>query len=132
MTTSIFRFLLAISLAGAMSGCSSINWERDYKTGLQRVGSERRRALVEFVTAMNAESREMDEVFEDPEVQRLMQNFIPIRVDAIMDKQLADQYGVQTLPAFYIIRADYTVAGVAAGKMDADKFRAFLIKHTFD
>ena len=45
---------------------------------------------------------------------------------------MADQFGVQTVPTFVVIRGDLTVAGSVVGKMDADKFRGFLIKHMFD
>ncbi len=126
------RFRILLIALPALAGCSPITWERDYQKGLQKAVQERRRALIEFMSLWNPESREMEDVFAEPEIQRLMEHYVPIKVDTVMNKTLADQYGVQTLPAFFIIRPDLTVAGGAAGKMDLDRFRVFLIKHSFD
>ena len=121
-----------MTILPTLSGCSSVAWERNYQAGLQQAVQQRRRALIQFMSAWNAETHEMEEVFADPKVQHLIANFVPIRVDAVMDKTLADQYGVQALPTFFVVRPDLTVAGTAVGRMDADRFRMFLIKHTFD
>lgn len=61
-----------------------------------------------------------------------MERFVAIRMDAVMDKTLADQLGVTTVPTFFVLRPDMTVAGSAAGVMTVDQFRGFLIKHSFD
>jgi thiol:disulfide interchange protein len=125
--------IAAIALIGSSAGCSPVRWERNYQTGVQRAAQLGRRALVQFHSHMNPACREMDEeAFADPDVQRMLQNFVCIRVDDVMDRKLAEQFGVQVLPSFYVIRPDMTLAGSQAGKLDAEKFRIFLIKHTFD
>ena len=114
------------------SGCSPIHWERDYDAGLKRAARQRRRALVQFYSAVNTDCLEMDRKVSDPDVQELMHNFIAIRLDSVLNKQLAKQFNVQTVPTFFVIRPDRQIAGSASGKMDAEKFRIFLIKHSYN
>src|ERR1044071_5357491 len=90
---------LAFLLAG-LTGCSGIPWENDYAAGIQRAAQLRRRALIQFCNAMSPECRQMGgEDMHDPDVQRLMANFVPIRVDTAMNKQLTDEFGVQRVPS---------------------------------
>ncbi len=115
------------------SGCSPIHWERGYDSGLKRAARQRRRALVQFYSAVNTDCLEMDrKVFSDPDVQELMHNFIAIRLDSVLNKKLAKQFNVQTVPTFFVIRPDRQIAGSMSGKMDAEKFRIFLIKHSYN
>ena len=55
-----------------VSGCSYVQWERDYNTGLKKAAEQRRRAVIQFYS-MNKDCYEMDrEVFSDSDVQELM------------------------------------------------------------
>src|SRR5687767_4121181 len=110
---------VAFALIGIAGGCSPVRWERSYEAGIQQSVQSGRRALVQFHSHMNSDCREMDdEAFADPDVQRTLQNFVCIRVDDVLDRKLAQQFGVQVLPSFYIIRPDMTVAGQQSGKLD--------------
>ena len=125
--------LLAMLTVTLGSGCSPIRWEHSYETGLKRAARQRRRALVQFYSTVNADCLEMDrKVFSDPDVQELMHNFIAIRLDSVLNKQLAQQFNVQTVPTFIIIRPDRQIAGSTSGAMDAEKFRIFLIKYSYN
>jgi thioredoxin-like negative regulator of GroEL len=133
MTGRIFinRLLASALIAPLLGGCGNAVWN-DYRSGIDRVQQERRRGLVTFTAGWSADSREMDSILVEPEVQKLLNHFVVIRVDAVIEKSIADQYGVQTVPSYVVIRPDLTIAGGAAGKMDSDRFRGFLIKHSFD
>jgi len=125
--------LLAILSVALGSGCSSIHWERSYEAGLERAARQRRRALVQFYSAVDPDCLEMDrKVFSDPDVQDLMHNFIAIRLDSVLNRQLATYFNVQTIPTFFIIRPDRQIAGSESGAMDAEKFRIFLIKYSYN
>ena len=122
-----------VVLAALAGGCSPIRWERSYETGIKRAADLNRRALVQFHSHWSPACREMDqEAFAEPEVQKLMQRFVCIQVDDVLDRKLSEQFGVQIIPSFYIIRPDMSVAGSQTGKLDAQKFRGFLIKHSYD
>ncbi len=114
-------------------GCSSIIWETDLETGMARAQREGRRALVQFHTLANPDCTAMEhEVFADEEVQKLMARFVPIRLDAVLNQKLAQQFNVEVVPAFLIVRPDRQLAGIYSGRMSAEKFRLFLIRHGYN
>lgn len=120
---------LACLLVASAAGCGGINWERDYQAGIQKAARNRKRALIEFTTMFGEGVSQMDsEVFSDPDVQEMMQKFVPIRLDIGLNRRLAERFGVQKTPAFVIVRPDMTVAGMHQGTLKADEFRHFLIK----
>jgi thiol:disulfide interchange protein len=109
-----------------------VAWESSVEKGMNRAAAEQRPALLEFHSAWNEGCRKMDfEVFPDEEVQASLQDYVPIRLDYHLNRDLADQMGVQTLPAFFVFRADGSLAGSHQGVMDADKFSYFLIRYRF-
>lgn len=125
--------LLAAMIVGCASGCSSIQWERSFEAGLKRAATQRRRALVQFYSAVDGDCMEMDrKVFSDSDVQDLMHNFVAIRLDSVLNRKLTEQFNVQTVPTFFVIRPDGQVAGSTSGVMDTEKFRIFLIKYSYN
>lgn len=113
------------------TGCGSVKWESNMQKGLQRAMVTNNRALVMFYSPLSEESKNMEEVFEDPEVQQVMGNFILIRQDAGLNKARADEFGVSVLPTFVIMRPSRNgmrVVDQRAGQLDATTFRYFLIK----
>jgi hypothetical protein len=117
----------------AGSGCTGVNWEHNQQAGLRKAVNNRQRALVEFVSGFDADTNRMhSEVFSDPDVVRLMQRFVAIRLDAGMNKRFAEQLGVSQTPAFFVVRPDMTVSGSYQGTMKADQFRLFLIRNSLN
>ena len=113
-------------------GCSPVSWEHSFKSGLARAAEEQRPALVMFDALFNRDCGEMDrEVFSDPEVRAKLEGFVRIRLNYSLNRKLADQFGVEVLPTFYVLRCDGSMAGSQAGKMDVDKFNFFLIKYRY-
>jgi len=125
--------MLASLSWGLVAGCGPVNWEYDQQKGLQKAVQARQRAVIEFVSGLDQGANQMDdEVFSDVEVQKLMQRFVPIRLDVGMNRQLAEQFGVQKTPTFVVVRPDLTVAGSCLGPMPADQFRRFLIRNSLN
>jgi len=124
---------LATLFVALSSGCGWVQWERSFETGMKRAATQRRRAVVQFYSAINGDCLEMDRnVFTDPEVQDLMRNFVAIRLDSVLNNNLAQNFNVQTVPTFFVIRPDGQIAGSASGLMEAEKFRIFLIKYSYN
>ncbi len=114
-------------------GCNAIIWETDLETGMARARQEGRRALVQFHTLASPDCRAMEhEVFADQEVQELMARFVPIRLDAVLNQKLAQQFNVEVVPTFLIVRPDRQLAGIHNGRMSAENFRLFLIRHGYN
>jgi thioredoxin-related protein len=119
-------------LAVALVGCGPTRWEMTLERGLTRAAKEQRPALVMFASAMSADCIAMDrDVFPDPQVQKAMETFVPVRLDFLMNRKLAEQLGVTTVPTFLVFRPDRSVAGMAEGKMDVARFGVFLIKYRY-
>ena len=114
-------------------GCGPIQWETSYDKGMRQAMDQRRRVLVEFVSRVSPDCADMDmSVFSDADVQKLMQKFVAIRLDTVFDKELAKYFNVQATPSFFVIRPDGQIVGSHSGKLDAEKFRIFLIKSSYN
>lgn len=126
-------FLWLAGFAACLVGCSPIGWEWSYERGMRRAQREQRRALVQFHSPTDEACRTMaKEVFADPEVVKLMQRYVPIRVDAGVHQELAERYGVEFLPAFFVVRPDITIAASHEGAMTTDEFTIFLISKMYE
>lgn len=125
--------LLLLAATAASSGCVGVNWELSQQAGLRKAVQNNQRAMIEFVSGFDAETGRMhDEVFTDPDVIRLMQRFVAIRLDAGLNKQFAEQLGVTQTPAFFVVRPDMTISGSYQGIMKKEQFRLFLIRNTLN
>lgn len=114
-------------------GCGGVAWEHGWENGLRRAAETGRRAVVQFYLVSDADCRKMDaEVFNDPQVQRLLERFVPVRLDAWVHRSLMNQYDLKDVPGFVVLRPDGELAGSTTGPLDAERFRSFLIKHSFN
>ncbi|MHC4441355.1 MAG: thioredoxin family protein [Planctomycetota bacterium] len=133
-TRSIRSVVIAIgALISLLAGCSTIQWEHDYKKGVRRAAQLRKRVLVQFHSNVNPDCIEMDrKVFTDPEVQKLMGEYVAVRLDYLLNKKLADDLDVQIVPTFLVLRHDGAIVGSHVGKMNETKFKYFLIKQRYN
>jgi thioredoxin-related protein len=127
----VWRLALAAGVL-ALTGCGQVRWEMSLEKGLKRAASEQRPALVMFASAMSLDCMAMDrDVFPDPQVQKALQPFVPVRLDFLINRKLAKDLGVTAVPTFIIFRPDRSVAGTREGKMDVAAFGVFLIKYRY-
>ena len=132
-TPVVLRWLLLVFPAVLCGGCGSVPWRYDFDGALRLAAEKRRRALVVFTAADNADSREMDfKTFSDSKVQEMMREFVPVRLDYYFNRARADKLGVASPPSFVVVRPDGSVAGMESGKLDPEDFRIFLIKNRFN
>lgn len=120
-------------LAACCAGCGDINWERDYDKGIQRALHQQRRVLVQFYSPMCPDCRKMEkEVLSDPDVQRVIARYLPIRVDIMFNRKLAEQMNVVLTPTFVVMRPEMSGMNIVAtrsGYSEKEEFRLFLIKN---
>jgi hypothetical protein len=115
-----------------LAGCGPVQWEGNFEAGLSRAASEGRPAVVMFSSAFSPDCGEMDkDVFSDPEVEKVLDVYVPIRLEFVLHAKLAKELNVQTVPSFVVFRPDRSVAGVREGKMDVRSFTMFLIKSRY-
>jgi len=121
------------ALISLLAGCGTIHWEHDYKQAVMRAAQMKKRVLLQFHTAVNTDCMEMErKVFTDPEVQKLLGEYVAVRLDYLLNKRLADDLDVQIVPTFLILRHDGAIVGHHVGKMDQIQFKYFLIKHRYN
>lgn len=123
-------FSIALLTISVSSGCGRISWGMDYERALRTASEQRTRVLVAFHSMANADCRAMDtEAFSDAAVQKHIREYVPVRLDPIINWQLARKFGVDTVPAFFVVRPDGEVMGSRVGKMTAEQFDYFLIRN---
>jgi thiol:disulfide interchange protein len=123
---------MGVASLGLVAGCGSVRWERSLDAGLKRAANEQRPALVMFSSTFSRDCFEMDQnVFTDPQVEQTMAGFVPVRLDLVMNRKLAEELGVRSAPSFVVFRPDRSVAGFQEGKLDAARFGIFLIKYRY-
>jgi len=124
--------VLSISLLAmtASSGCGRVNWGMNYERALRTAAEQRTRVLVAFHSMTNADCRAMDaDAFSDAKVRKHIQQYVPVRLDPVINWQLAKRFGVETVPAFFVVRPDGEIMGSRVGKMTAEQFDYFLIRN---
>lgn len=129
------NLIVAAGLFGAAlaGGCGPVQWEYSYEKGMRQGMQQGRRVLLHFSSTVSMDCREMDaKVFADPDVQQLMQKFVAVRLDTVLHQGLAKQFNVQTVPTFFVLRPDGQIVGSHVGGLDAEKFRIFLIKYSYN
>jgi len=132
ITTKRMIRAVLLSAVACLVGCGPVRWESSLDAGLSKAANERRPALVMFSSVASPDCMEMDrDVFEDPDVQKVLQSFVPVRLEYVLHGKLAKELGVQTVPTFVVYRPDRTVAGVHEGRMDVRSFTVFLIKYRY-
>ena len=119
---------LGAVLLGA-GGCGSRLWSIDLPSGLRRAQKERKLVLIEFTQIGCVHTGRMHrEAFTDPDVTRLFQDFVPVRLDKITHAAEAQRWGLTRTPTYLIARPDGTLVSRFDGAMSADAFRRFLIR----
>ena len=129
----LIRSLVIVVSIPMLAGCGAIHWEYDYTKGVQRAAQMGKRVLLQFHSNVNADCMEMErEVFGKSEVQKLMGEYVAVRLDYLLNKKLADDLNVQVVPTFLVLRHDGVIVGSHVGKMNETKFKIFLIKYRFN
>lgn len=106
-------------------GCATVNWQSH--VDLQRAAALNQLVLIQFRTLTDPTCMDADyTLFSNPEVIKALKNFQCVRLDFLMNKKTADEWGVSAVPSYLILRPDGTLIDRRTGKMDPDEFRFFL------
>ena len=103
------KFLLVVSLmlTFLMARSQQVTWLHNFelaKTGAKNTG---KLMLVDFWATWCGPCKRMDaEVWSAPEAEALKTNFIPVKVDIDIERALAQQYGIRTIPHVVLMNGD--------------------------
>lgn len=108
----------------APAATSEIGWYRSFDEALAAAKEKELPIIVDFYTDWCGWCKRMDaSTFKDPEVVKLMNSYIPAKIDAEKDKQTAARYGVRSFPSFVLVNHDGTAITTLKGYREAAVFQ---------
>jgi len=116
----IFSIIIAFSSA-AMAANQDINWY-SYKNGMEKINNENKKGYIHFYTDWCTYCKLMNQkTFTDESVIAFLnENFVPIRVNAEEQRDVAKKYGVSKFPNNWFIGEDQAEIGKRPGFIPAD------------
>ncbi|MGB7786887.1 MAG: thioredoxin family protein [Salinimicrobium sp.] len=121
----ITLFLLLLSL-----NMSAGNWIHDLDEARKLSLGTNKLMLVDFWASWCGPCRKMDqESWSDPEVQKLMSNYIPVQVDIDNDRISATRYAVKAIPFVFIMDGNGEVVFKSMSYMPREEVLELLKKY---
>ena len=103
-----------------------VGWADDYAEAISTSAITGRSALLYFTSGGCPNCRKMDRVFADPEVVRSVQGFVPVRIDAWQERELANRFNVIGVPAYVVVDSGGRMIAHDIGYKPAHEFTRFL------
>lgn len=127
MTSFLLTLLLFSGLLISVSGQESL-WKDDYNQALNISKSQSKPVLIYFFSAKARACYQMNtQTFPDKDVQNLMKDFIPVRVDVSMDAQTPKKYSILKVPTVLLLEpSPGKELGRAIGFKPPEQFRKYL------
>ncbi len=107
LTIIVLCGLLSLCFTPAMAVKKEIHWQ-PYETGMKMIKDQNKKGFLHFYTDWCTYCKIMNkQTFVDPKlIDYLNDNFIPIRVNAEKQKDVAKKYGVTRFPNTWFIGED--------------------------
>ena len=101
----------------------AIEWIHDYSAGFDLARKENKPVLLAFHADWCPSCNQMKRTtYHDPEVIKTVAKFIPVMVDTDRQKDLADRYGIQGIPAYVVTDKSGAVVHRFAGPSPSAEF----------
>lgn len=111
--------ILSLLLLLSFSNLSASNWLTSMEDAQKLALATDKLIIVDFWASWCGPCKKMDmESWNTPEVQELLQNFVPLRLDIDKYKDISRQYGVKAIPYVFIVDANGEVLFDELGLMD--------------
>jgi thioredoxin-related protein len=106
---------------------SAVAWETNLQAAMRAAAAEKRPILINFSSPSCGYCRQMEaDVFPQPNVLSEIERFIPLKVNAQEQPELAATYGVEALPSFVVTDASGRPWGTFEGYHEPQEFIDFL------
>lgn len=117
--------LLGLTLAAVAQEPAKIKWRSDYDAARKEAKDKSLPLLIDFMTKTCFWCDELDrKTFSDGAVIRsLNEKFIPLKVDAEVERGLANLLGIQAFPTVVMASPDGKILNTVQGFQDAAKFQ---------
>ncbi len=108
---------------------SAATWTDSFEDGQKLALATNRFMLVDFWATWCGPCKKMDiESWSNKEVQALLENFVPVRVDIDLNRPLAEKYGINSIPNMYILDANGQIVYSFVGYHDPMQLKLELEK----
>lgn len=120
-------FILALFSSRSVAAKEGINWQ-SYETGIKMIKDQNKKGFLHFYTDWCTYCKIMNEhTFTDAKIiAYLNDNFIPIRINAEKQRDVARKYGVNRFPDTWFLAEDSSNLSSRPGFIPADQLLAIL------
>jgi len=102
-------------------------WHEDYEKALVAASEKKQLVLLAFHAEWCGVCKQMDrDVFARTDVAQILADWVPVRIDTDKHEPLARQYGIVSLPTFYVLSPQGKALLRFEGGLPADEFIKFL------
>lgn len=130
MNKILLLFFITLMSTG---NTSAGNWLSDLEQAKKLALSTDKLILVDFWASWCGPCKRMDkESWSDPEIEQLMQAYVPVKIDIDIKKRDAMKYNVRSIPYVFIIDGNGEVVFKSLGYMDKEEVRAVLNKYALN
>lgn len=107
------------ALAASAEEAAGIAWRKDLKTAMADAAKENKLIFMDIYAEWCPPCKMMDqETFPDAGVQKLLAEFIPVKIDADKDMETVEKYSDGSLPTLAVLEADGRLLDSQMGAMD--------------
>lgn len=126
-------FLVFFTILFSTNSVSAENWLTDLEQAKMVALSTDKLVLVDFWATWCGPCKKMDmESWSDPEVQKLMESYVPVKVDIDAKARDALKYNVRSIPYVFIIDGNGQVVYKSLGYMNKNKVLEVLKKYALN
>ena len=124
---AVFFLIIFSTVPAAVADKKSIDWQ-SYEAGIQKIKEQKKKGFLHFYTDWCRYCKIMNaQTFTDPKIiAYLNDNFIPIRVNAEKQRNVASKYGVNRFPNTWFLSEDSSSLTSQPGFLPADQLLAIL------
>ncbi len=101
-------------------------WADDYAAAISTSATTGRSALLYFTSRQCPTCRMMEQVLADPAVQKEVAAFVPVRIDAWRERELANRFNIVGVPAYVVVDSRGRMLARDIGYKPAEEFTRFL------
>lgn len=124
------KCLLVLLLISSFSLPASVSWFHSFEQAQKLALSTNKLILVDFFATWCGPCKLMDrEVWSDPEVEKFVNYFVPLKIDVDLQHIIARKYDIQAMPSIFILDGNGEVVYKHIGYLNSGQVKVLLKKY---